>query len=70
MDYLMHFTVEGLYDADRVALMKKELLAMEGVKDVQIAGVDRVSVIYDPTKVIPSKLTALMRSVGVRTHTG
>jgi len=70
MDYLMHFTVDGLYDAGRVALMKKELLAMEGVKDVQITGVDRVSIIYDPTKVIPSKLTALMRSTGVRTRTG
>jgi len=70
MDYLMRFTVKGLQDADRAALMKKVLLAMEGVKDVQITGVNQVSIIYDPTKVIPSQLTASMRSAGVRTHSG
>jgi len=70
MDYLMHFTVKGLHDTDRTTLMKKKLLAMEGVKDVQITGVNRVSITYDPTKVVPSQLTASMRAVGVRTHTG
>lgn len=70
MDYLMHFTVRGLQDAERTVLMKKRLLDIEGVKDVQITGVDRVSVTYDPTVVIPSQLTAAMRATGIRTHTG
>ncbi|MDF9407000.1 heavy-metal-associated domain-containing protein [Pelotomaculum isophthalicicum JI] len=70
MDYLMHFKVEGLHDTDKVAMIKKELHTLQGVKDVQITGVDRVSITYDSTKVIPSQLTYLMRKLGVKTHSG
>lgn len=70
MDYLMHFTVKNLQDAEKTVLMKKRLLAIEGVKDVQITGVNQVSITYDPIKVIPSQLTAAMRAAGIRTRTG
>lgn len=70
MDYLTHFVVECLDDPAIIASLKKELLTLEGVSEVQILGVNRVSVIHDPTKVYLSKLTVVMRSVGVRTRRG
>jgi len=66
----MNFTVEGLHDVDKSAALKETLLAMDGVKDVQVRGVDRVSVVYDPDKVVPGQLTAAMRKLGIRTYSG
>jgi len=70
MDYQMHFTVESLHDANKAAVLKEALLGMQGVKEVRIAGVNRVSVIYDPAMVIPSRLTAKMRALGIKTQSG
>ncbi|OPY58871.1 MAG: hypothetical protein A4E55_00602 [Pelotomaculum sp. PtaU1.Bin035] len=70
MDYYMKFTVEGLYDLNIIERLRKALLDIDGVNDVEITEINRVSVAYDPTIVIPGQITAKMRAVGIKPKRG
>lgn len=70
MLYQVHFNVNGLENLDKVEKLKKVVNEIDGVKNVEIIGRNKVSVTYNPSKVIPSQLTAMMNSVGVNSHKG
>lgn len=70
MFYLVHFTVYGLDDRDKVEKLKKAVMGINGVRNVEITGRDRFSITYNPTKVVPSLLTATMNSVGIKSYKG
>ncbi|MCL6560183.1 MAG: hypothetical protein K6U74_15595 [Firmicutes bacterium] len=70
MFYTINFAVRDLIDNEKREKLREKLMGIQGVKDVQISSRDRVSVTYDPGKVIPSQLTAAMKSVGIKTYKG
>lgn len=70
MYYIINFNVSGLDGAKKIEKLKTAVLAVKGVKDIQIIGKNKVSVTYDPTKVIPSVLTSIMCANGVKGHKG
>jgi len=63
--YKTHFTVTGLEDADKVNKLKNTLLRKEGVNKVEITRPNKVTITYNPTKIIPGVLSSIMSSLGL-----
>ncbi len=68
--YQTHFTVTGLGDLEKVNKMKKTILCIKGVNKVEITGLNRVSITYDPTKAMPGVFSSIMSSLGLRAPGG
>ncbi|MDD4237137.1 MAG: hypothetical protein PHT62_01085 [Desulfotomaculaceae bacterium] len=68
--YQTHFAVTGLGNTENVNKMKKAILCKKGVNKVEITGPNRVTITYDPTKIIPGVLSSIMSSLGLRAPGG
>lgn len=66
MYFSMKFKVEGLVDYKELELLEKSLMSVDGVKEVQISGPSNVNITYNPIRVIPSRLMAILASAGSR----
>jgi len=70
MYYLINFSVRGLDGPEKIEKLRSSVLAVKGVKDIRFTGSNKVSVTYDPTKVVPSVLTSIMIAHGIKGHRG
>jgi len=70
MYYLIHFTVKSLDGPEKTEKLRSSVLAVKGVKEIRFIGSNKVSVTYDPTKVVPSVLTSIMIAHGLKGHRG
>lgn len=70
MYYSIQFAIKQPADPEKLKKLVDKLLGLGGVKDVQINEWGMINIVYDPTKVIPSQLTSIMQSEGVKTYKG
>ena len=62
--YQTSFSVTGLEDSEKVDKLKKALFKKEGVTKVEITRPNKVTVTYNPRKIIPSVLNSIISSLG------
>jgi copper chaperone CopZ len=66
----MNLVVNGLQNSEKANRLKEVIMNIEGVSNVQITPPDRVKISYNPTKVYPSRLKAIMSSIGISASHG
>lgn len=70
MYYLMYFSTSRIENQEKAAQLKNQLMAIDGVKDVRFIGRNRVRLACDPAIVVPGRLTARLRALGLKTSGG
>ena len=66
----MNLVVKGMQDSEKAKRLKDAVMGIKGVSNVQICPPDGVKISYNPIRVYPSRIKAVLSSIGISSSGG